>query len=323
MGVGRPKKCQPKGYYTHGNSFGGRGVEILVGTKSRKRLSSTVCELACKNTGTKGPHLLPGINLRPKCETDDIVTSNTASINDIIDLNKQQLSYKDAHKQHKQCSVSRKSTKHVPTLLLEKVSNHGFGTTIRYKCSRCSFVSSKYDLFDTTATGACVTNVQTGMAFSKTSIKPTEAEYLFSAMNVSCPSRQTLHYHYSQSNEVADSVLTETLVENRGFLRDYVDVVTASGSLTSEEKEDCPSVAVSLDGQYNRPCYHGFNGQATSVSEPVMEEETNTHLLVAHTIVSKKDGSYPVDKVRMCRLEVAFTFDWLSCLLFNLILLCQ
>ena len=93
-------------------------------------------------------------------------------------------------------------------------------------------------------------------------------------------------------------------------MRDYVGVLssepaTSSSSLSPASAPsadpDCPSIAVSFDGQYNRPVYHGFDGKATSVSEPVVEQETDLNLLVSYSVVSKKDGSYPVEKVsRFC-----------------------
>ena len=126
----------------------------------------------------------------------------------------------------------------------------------------------------------------------------------------------TLQRHFTNANKVSQSVLEESLTENRGFVQDYVGALSSepvsklsastsavAGSTTAASAparpsdENCPSIAVSFDGQYNRPVYHGFDGKATSVSEPVVEQETDMNLLVAYSVVSKKDGSYGQEKV--------------------------
>ena len=293
MGRGRPKKRSYLGNLKNGHTLSsGRASVIPVGEKVRKRLSSSLCDLALKNTGLNESHELPGITLRPAKENNEIGLKSI-STNEVIDLEKQQIAYKHAHSAHRSFSLARRSTRHIPTLVMKKVSNKGFGTSVCFKCQNCSFVSEKYDLFATTASGACVTNAQSGVAFSKTCVKPSEAEFLFNALNISCPSRNTLQKHFNQANKFCGQVLEDTLVENRGFLRDFVSVTSSESPTPSA----CPSVAVSFDGQFNKPVYHGFDGKATSVSQPVMEEETNLHLLVGHSIVSKKDGSYAQEKV--------------------------
>ena len=293
--MARPKKRKLGHSYSAGNSFStGRASVIKIGGKRRKRFSLEVCKLALQNSNFKTYDQLPGVGLRPlACSTNSAV-SDEGSQSDIIDLKLQQNSYKQAHSAHKLYSSQRNSTKHIPALVMMKVSNQGFGTTVQYKCKNCSFLSQKFNLFATTSTGACVTNIQSGIAFSKTCIKPTDAEFLFNAMGVSCPSRVPLQKHFNDANGSCDSLLQESLSQNRGLVRDYVGVLSQQSS-----QDSCPSVCVSFDGQFNRPTYHGFDGKATSVSEPVIEHETNLNLLVGHAVVSKKDGSYAGEKVSL------------------------
>ena len=269
----------------------GRGSEIRAGSLRRKRFSKHLCMLALKNANLPSVTQLPGVRLRPLNEETETTIHTDSSSNEIIDLKLQQDAYRLAHRQHREFAIKRKCTRHAPTLVMKKVSNRGFGITVRFSCSRCHFVSTPQNLFHTTPTGACVTNLQSGVAFSKTSLKPTEAELVFNSMGVSCPSRKTLQKHFTNSNSTCASILDESLAENRAALRDYVELSQ------SDNRVDCPSVAVSFDGQYNRPVYHGFDGKASSVSEPVLEEETGMNLLVGYAVVSKKDGSYEPDKV--------------------------
>ena len=298
--MARPKKRKSNSFPT-GHSYGGRGMEIPLTAIERKRYSTELCETAMKNGGLNCASKIPGVRLRPADEKDTVIEINSSTCNELIDLEKQQLSYKEAHKQHKQYAYGKKSTKHIPALVMKKICNRGFGLTVQYSCSGCSFLSAYFDLFATTSSGACLTNVQSGIAFSKTCVKPTDAQFLFRALNVSCPSVTTLQKHFNAANTACESVLQNSLSENRATVRDYVTMT----SETPVDKE-CPAVSVSFDGQYNRPVYHGFNGTATSLSEPVLEEETNLHLMVAHSIVSKKDGSYPVEKVSRVNLLCVF-----------------
>ena len=290
--MARPKKRKIGHSLPPGHLFGGRGTEVPVTNIERKRYSNELCKTAMKNGSLNCVTKIPGIRLRPADEKDMVFEIDNSNCNEIVDLQKQQLSYKEAHKEHKLYAISKKSTKHVPALIMKKICNRGFGLTVQYSCNACSFLSAHFDLFDTTPSGACLTNVQSAVAFSKTCVKPSDAEFLFRSLNVSCPSRKTLQKHFTKSNAVCESVLESSLSENRATVRDYV-------TMTSKEPidRDCPAVSVSFDGQYNQPVFHGFNGTSTSLSEPVLEEETNLHLMVAHAVVSKKDGSYPVEKV--------------------------
>lgn len=300
--MGRPKKHNRSPSFPTGNSFGGRGVEIAKTDIQRKRYSNELCKTAMENGSLNCVTKIPGVRLRPAEEKDEVLEIHNSNCNELVDLEKQQLSYKDAHKQHRMYACSRKSTRHVPTLIMKKIGNRGFGLTVQYSCNGCLFLSAHYNLFDTTPSGACLTNVQSAIAFSKTCIKPTDAEFLFRTLNVSCPSRTTLQKHFNAANTACESVLQSSLSENRATVRDYVNMTSETPVDT-----DCPAVSVSFDGQYNTPVFHGFNGTATSLSEPVLEEETNMHLMVAHSVVSKKDGSYPVNKVGRVSFFASFT----------------
>ena len=302
--VGRPKKRKKRYEYPLGHSFGGNGTVLSKGSISRKRLSRDLCELAKKNTGIKSSVELPGIRLRPKWVVEIDEDSDLAcNSNEIIDFQLQQSSYQNAHKSHKLFASARKSTRHVPTLIMKKTANLGFGVKVRYLCSRCKFVSEEYNLYTTTATGAVSTNVQTGIAFSKTCIKPSDGEFLFQSVNLSCPSRNTMQKHFSRANESVGEVLEDTLVENRGFIRDYVEVTSLqpdpSSETAIENKTKGPKVTLSSDGRFDQPVFHGYNGKAACVSQPFLEEETDLHLLAGYAVVSKRDGSYHPDKVKI------------------------
>ena len=290
--VGRKKKRIFGRPYRPQNMYAvGRGSEIGAGLIRRRRFPKDLCTLALKNANLPSVTQLPGVRLRPMDKGSETTLYTDSSSNEIIDLKLQQDAYRSAHRQHRDFAVKRKTTRHPPTLVMKKVSNRGFGITVHFSCSRCQFASTPQNLFHTTPTGACVTNLQSGIAFSKTSLKPTEAELVFNSMGISCPSRKTLQKHFTNTNSTCASILDESLAENRAALRDYVEISQ------SNNRVDCPSVAVSFDGQYNRPVYHGFDGKASSVSEPVLEEETGMNLLVGYSVVSKKDGSYDPDKV--------------------------
>ena len=296
--MGRPKKSDhPRHKYPGKNSFGGRGTVLTKGSIQRKRPSQALCQLASTNLGVKSTASLPGIRLRPNDKPEEVLSDNLSSnCNDVIDIQKQQASYEHAHRQHKHFSTQRRSTKHVPTLIMKKCANRGFGVTVQFVCKRCTFQSERYNLFESTETGACLTNIQTGVAFSKTCVKPADAEFLFTTLNLSCPTRKTMQKHFNYASQTCEPVCDESLAENRGFLRDYGEITSPT---PSESTKAPPKPTVSADGQYNRPVYHGFDGKATSVSEPVVEEETGLHMLVGHAVISKKDGSYPVNKVSL------------------------
>merc|ERR1712035_25576 len=48
----------------------------------------------------------------------------------------------------------------------------------------------------------------------------------------------------------------------------------------------------------------GYDGQSSSVSEPVIEAETGLNLLISHAVASKFDGSYNKDAVNMFPISV-------------------
>lgn len=235
-------------------------------------------------------HRLPGVRLRPFEQLPTRNYDNDVS-SDVIDLSKLNQAHDEAFRQHKQYALTRKSTKHSTNLKLEKIRNQGFGVQALLYCTQCFFKSAPFKLYETTPTGACLTNVQAGVAFSKTSIKPSDASFLFSTLNINAPSRNALQTHFTNVNQAASQVLESALSQNRGIVRDYV-------SMQSEVVDPVPSVRVAFDGQYDKPLYHGYDGKSTSVSEPVLEAETGMNLLISHSVVSKSDGTYDKEKVR-------------------------
>lgn len=259
----------------------------------RKRFDSEIIHRALKNEQKQYVTDLDGVRLRP-CTSSPITIRPTAEgSNDIIDLGRLQQSQNEAMRlhQHYVNTQRRPPTKHIVSLSMNKHHNRGFGVSVHYSCKQCKFSSPLFKLYATTSTGSCATNVQAGIALSKVPIKASDAVFLFSSLNLNAPVRQTLQKHFSQACSVASDVLEESLSDNRATVRDYLNIVGRS------DDSDCPSASVSLDGQFNRPVYHGWDGKSTSVSEPVIENETEMNLLVSHAVVSKLDGSYSQDKV--------------------------
>ena len=261
----------------------------------KKRHSSTLVATACRNESKRHASALPGISLRPSFPTPtDFKTVDSS--NDIVDLNLLNSAHTEALKQHSKYVLNRKrrpATKHPVSLVMKKRANLGFGVTVQFHCSQCKFVSPISKLYTTTATGGCSTNLQASIALSKIAIKSSDASFLFSSLNVNAPVEKTLERHFSNSCAVSSEILEESLSQNRAVVSDYVKIVGRS------DDDQCPSVSVSLDGQYNRPVFHSYDGKSTSVSEPVIENETEMNLLVSHSVVSKHDGTYDKEKVAM------------------------
>ena len=139
-----------------------------------------------------------------------------------------------------------------------------------------------------------MTNLQAGIAFSKSALKPSDAHFFLSSLNINGPCRQTLQTQFTQANKESAALLESALSENRGIVRDFLSIEKGSSL------EAVPAIPVAFDGQYDRPLYHGYDGHSSSVSEPVLEAHTGLNLLVSHSVVSKLDGSYDVEKVRFC-----------------------
>ena len=263
-----------------------------------KRYDKSLVELV-QNNKRLSLEKLHGVKLRPTARnsSENFQSVNDRS-NDIVDLHKLNESQNLALSAHRQYALLHKCTKHVPRLQLEKRRNQGFGVTVEYNCSQCAFKSSPFKLYDCDSSGACITNIKAGVAFSKSTIKPTDAHFLFATLNINGPSEITLQKHFTHANSVSADVLESSLSENRGIVRDYVAIAEGASM------DEVPAVAVALDGQYDRPLYHGYDGQSSSVSEPVIEAETGLNLLISHAVASKLDGSYNKDAVNMFPISV-------------------
>ena len=262
----------------------------------KKRYPAHLLRQACTNEGIRHPSLLPGVSLRPKSSAPDPQPATTTdSSNDIVDLQLLAVAQSDSSKDHHSYVLSRRrpSTRHVPALKMEKVANRGFGVTVCFRCTGCQFRSSDYKLYHTTDSGACVTNLQAGIALTKVPMKAQDAAFFMASLNVNGPALKTMQRHFSDSCSVAPDVLEDSLADNRGEVRDYVTIVGRN------DNPDCPSGKVAIDGQFNRPVYHSYDGKSTSVSEPVIEQETGLNKLVGHAVISKLDGSYEKDKVHI------------------------
>ena len=272
----------------------GKPAVLSLEKGSKKRFSEQLTSQACENEGVKSVTQLPGVMLRPlKVTQTTISPAEGSNANDIVDLNLMNRAHSEALKEHFSYVTHRRQPgiKHTVSLVSKKVAQVGFGTSINFKCNGCRFVSKAYKLYESTATGACVTNVAAGAALTKIAIKPSDATFFLSSLNINGPSRQTLQKHLSKSCTIAQDLLEETVSLNRGTVRDYLHVVSRVDDAA------CPSASVSLDGQFNRPVYHGWDGKSTTVSEPVLENETGLNLLVSHAVKSKLDGTYDNNKV--------------------------
>ena len=266
---------------------------------SKKRFSNELVSQACVNERLQSASQLPGIVLRPTRPNNAPLAEDGGTSNDIVDLNLMNKAHSEALREHSSYIIQgrrrhRPSSSHSVSLVLRKTGQVGFGTSVNFRCKGCRFVSKSYKLYESTAAGGCMTNVAAGVALSKVAIKPSDASFLISSLNVNGPSRQTLQKYFSQSCTVAEDVLEEAVTANRGTVHDYLRVVGRADDAA------CPSASVSLDGQFNRPVYHGYDGKSTTVSEPVLENETGLNLLVAHAVKSKLDGTYEEHKVVTC-----------------------
>lgn len=261
----------------------------------KKRHDFDLVTQACVNESVKHPSSLPGVSLRPSVTSPpspDVVDSS----NDIVDLSLLNEAHSTALRLHSDYVSNRRrrrATKHRVSLVMKKTSNLGFGVSVCYRCTQCKFVSPISKLYATSTNNGCVTNQQAGIALSKVSIKASDASYLFATLNLNAPSTKTLERQFTSSCSISDAVLEESLAENRGKVTDYMRIVGRH-----DENDDCPAVSVSLDGQYNRPVYHSYDGKSTSCSEPVIENETDLNLLVSHAVISKHDGTYEKSKVK-------------------------
>ena len=267
----------------------GRALELKINEiPPYKRHSKTLVDQVVENTQSSS---LKGVKLRPSKAVANPYSKDSENSNDIIDLSKMNQAYESSLNDHRQYALKKRSTKHQPNLKMNKVQNQGFGVQARFHCTGCTFISQLFRLYNTAQDGrTCLTNVQAAVAFSKSAIKPRDAEFLFAALNVNGPSRQTLQTHFSDVNQSSSQVLEAALAENRGVVRDYLSIRDGSCDAV-------PAVAVSFDGQYDKPLFHGYDGKSSSVSEPVLEGETGMNLLVSHAVLSKLDGSYQKNKV--------------------------
>ena len=279
------------GFDSRRNSGSQSTTPVVKG--SRKRFSWQLLRQARDNEGVKSIFQLPGVRLRPKVSPPTDVGPDSDQSNDIVDLQLLNAAHADSLKQHQAYILSRRrpATRHTVSLSMKKRQNVGFGVTVSFKCSQCQFHSPTYKLYHETAAGGCVTNAAAGAALTKVAVKASDASFFMASLNVNGPCEKTYQRYVNDSCAVADDLLEDAVADNREITTDYLHVV---GRV---DDPNCPGSSVSVDGQYNRPIYHGYDGKSSSVSEPALENETGLNLLVAHAVKSKWDGSYPVDKV--------------------------
>ena len=271
-------------------SIGSPSVLNPTEVRAYKRFNEKLYDQVRKNTQLSLSEL-PGLRLRPtQNEPLNGEPVNLDASNDVIDISKLNHAHAEALKSHTVFAQEKRSTKHIPNLTLQKLCNKGFGVQAMLCCTRCSFQSPRFNLYKTDQNGTCLTNIAAAVAFSKTTVKPSDAAFLWSSLDINGPSRYTMQKNFSLVNEKNSKVLDEALSDNRGLVRDYVSVVR-------KVLDPVPATKVAHDGQYDKPVFHGYDGHSTSVSLPVLEAETGLNLMVSHAVMSKADGSYEKDAV--------------------------
>ena len=234
----------------------------------------------------------PGASLRPYDDSDPRRTGNTEqqltnSENWIVDNEKLMTALNDAIK----CHHSQHRMNHTPKLIQNRVVKVGFGVRVNFKCGfkACKFESPSYDLYMTGPNGQPLTNLQVGVAMSKTDLTPRTIETLTATMNIHSPTPETLHKSYQKAMDVAESLAEDAMADNRAE-------VTSTLRLRGEvEPGTIPQADVAIDGQYSNRSYHFPTGKSDSVSIPVIEQVTGRGLLVQHTNLSHRDGTLPKD----------------------------
>ena len=176
---------------------------------------------------------------------------------------------------------------HMPLWKRSKTVQVGFGVKMSFHCNfkNCQFESELFEFYESTPTGQPTTNLQVGVAMSKTDITPKTVQLLGSAMNLGTPSSVSLQKSYSKALSCSAALADEAMADNR-------ESVTASLRLKGLCQDgEIPSVDVTTDGQYSNRSYHCPTGKSDSVSIPVIEQITGQGLLIQHTNLSHRDGT--------------------------------
>ena len=184
---------------------------------------------------------------------------------------------------------SRPRKNHTPKLIKNKVIKVGLGVRVSFKCGfrNCQFESELYDLYEKTASGQPLPNLQIGVALSKTDITPKTVETLATTLNIDPPNPKTLQKSCAKALDCTEDLSELALKDNRS---EVTSTLRLRGKL---EPGQIPSVEVAIDGQFSNRSYHCPTGKSDSVSVPVVEQETGRGLIIQHVNLSHRDGSLP------------------------------
>ena len=189
-----------------------------------------------------------------------------------------------------ECHNSAKRRRnHTPKLKKNKIIKVGLGVRVSFQCGfrNCRFESELYDLFEKTASGQPLPNLQIGVALTKTDLTPKTVETLATTLNIDPPCPKTLQKSCAKALDFTEDLAELALKDNR---REVTSTLRLRGKL---EPGQIPSVEVAIDGQFSNRSYHCPTGKSDSVSVPVIEQETGRGLIIQHVNVSHRDGSLP------------------------------
>ena len=285
----KPRGKPRRGQFTKGRDprqIQGMPVVDDLTPRARVREPKSVFENCSGQQGM----IPPGASLRPYDDSDSKQMDNSEmqvadSENWIVDDKKLMHALNDAVK----CHHTQSRLGHTPKLIKNRVVKVGFGVQVSFRCGfrACKFESPSYDLYLTGPHGQPLTNLQVGVAMSKTDLTPRTIETLAATMNLHFPNPETLQKSYQKAMDVAESLAEEAMSKNR-------EEVTTTLRLRGEvEPGTIPEAEVAIDGQYSNRSYHFPTGKSDSVSVPVIEQVTGKGLLVQHVNLSHRDGSLP------------------------------
>ena len=211
--------------------FEGQG-ELLI------RENKSVYQRVSSNSFEGG--VPPGAHLRPKEDEGSLIPTSSLSNtqNFIIDDGKLLEATNQALYDHKLHAPN-----HTPVWKKLQFMRIGFGAKMRFRCNfkNCHYESKLYELYEKTDSGQLTTNLQVGVAMSKTDLTPKTVELLGSTLNLATPTVRHLQKSYTRALSCTDTLAEEALADNR-------EEVTATMRLNGLCNKDIPSVDVATDG---------------------------------------------------------------------------
>ena len=292
MGKKKVKRNVGKPFAVGGDirsSHGAPSTETIPVTRKREPRSIYENVQGCRGS------VPPGATLRPFDDSGGRESGNLESCdlgerdsqNWLIDEGKLFEATNDALKSH----GTGKRANHIPQLKKHQVSKVGLGLRLQFRCKfkNCRFVSKAYELYQKTESGQPLSNLQLGVAMSKTDLTARTVEILGTTLNLDMPGDQTLRNVQNRALSCVEALSEKALMENR-------KEVTSTLRLRGEIHEgEVPSADVAIDGQFSNRSYHFPTGKSDSVSVPVVEQVTGRGLIVEHVNLSHRDGSLPAN----------------------------